>query len=242
MHNGDSPFNCLQCGESFRAKSELTQHTKMHNPEKPLLCGECGSCFNTREALALHVRLHTGDKALVNDLCMLNASLQHTQQFQTQNGQVTTATLTQQTHQSVINNTQTTSNSNISKPKPHVCPHCGKAFAAKHGLLQHNKRHPDGGCTIRTHICETCNKAFFQKNHLMLHQRQHGEQHARNAATTTSSVIISQQDAQAQQQRMQAQQQAQAVAQVVVHHQVQHVAQQVQVVTTQNQVVNNAQS
>lgn len=60
------------------------------------------------------------------------------------------------------------------KPKSHFCTSCGKGFAAKHGLMQHNRRHPNGGCTVRTHVCE-CGKAFFQKNHLMLHQRQHLE-------------------------------------------------------------------
>uniref|UniRef100_A0A182KDA5 C2H2-type domain-containing protein n=1 Tax=Anopheles christyi TaxID=43041 RepID=A0A182KDA5_9DIPT len=64
------------------------------------------------------------------------------------------------------------------KPKSHYCTHCGKGFAAKHGLLLHNRRHPNGGCTVRTHVCE-CGKAFFQKNHLMLHQRQHLEQNQR---------------------------------------------------------------
>lgn len=58
------------------------------------------------------------------------------------------------------------------KPKSHFCGHCGKGFAAKNGLMLHNKRHPNGGCTMRSHVCE-CGKAFFQKNHLMLHQRQH---------------------------------------------------------------------
>lgn len=60
------------------------------------------------------------------------------------------------------------------KPKTHFCSSCGKGFAAKHGLLQHNRRHTNGSCTLRTHVCE-CGKAFFQKNHLMLHQRQHLE-------------------------------------------------------------------
>lgn len=72
---------------------------------------------------------------------------------------------------------------NTSKPKSHFCNSCGKGFAAKHGLLQHNRRHPNGGCTVRTHVCD-CGKAFFQKNHLMLHQRQHLE---------TKPTIISQQ-------------------------------------------------
>lgn len=59
------------------------------------------------------------------------------------------------------------------KPKTHFCQHCNKGFAAKHGLQLHNKRHPNGECTVRSHICGECNRAFFQKNHLMLHQRQH---------------------------------------------------------------------
>uniref|UniRef100_A0A6V7J1I9 C2H2-type domain-containing protein n=1 Tax=Bracon brevicornis TaxID=1563983 RepID=A0A6V7J1I9_9HYME len=59
------------------------------------------------------------------------------------------------------------------KPKPHICPDCGRGFAQKHGLSQHQRRHSDGSCHIRSHICDKCGKAFFQKNHLLLHQRQH---------------------------------------------------------------------
>lgn len=62
------------------------------------------------------------------------------------------------------------------KAKTHFCQHCGKSFVAKHGLMLHNKRHPDGGCTLRSHVCGECGKAFLQKNHLILHQRQHLEQ------------------------------------------------------------------
>lgn len=62
------------------------------------------------------------------------------------------------------------------KPKTHFCQHCNKGFANKHGLQLHNKRHPNGECTVRSHICGECNRAFFQKNHLLLHQRQHLEQ------------------------------------------------------------------
>lgn len=91
------------------------------------------------------------------------------------------------------------------KPKSHYCGHCGKGFAAKHGLLLHNRRHPDGACTVRTHVCE-CGKAFFQKNHLMLHQRQHLEQNQRTG----------QGQAQAQAQQGQPQQQQQLV--VVSYH------------------------
>lgn len=62
------------------------------------------------------------------------------------------------------------------KAKTHFCQFCGKSFVAKHGLMLHNKRHPDGSCTLRSHVCPECGKAFLQKNHLILHQRQHLEQ------------------------------------------------------------------
>lgn len=62
------------------------------------------------------------------------------------------------------------------KAKTHFCQYCGKSFVAKHGLMLHNKRHPDGSCTLRSHVCPECGKAFLQKNHLILHQRQHLEQ------------------------------------------------------------------
>ena len=48
------------------------------------------------------------------------------------------------------------------KPKTHFCQHCNKGFAAKHGLQLHNKRHPNGECTVRSHVCGECNRAFFQ--------------------------------------------------------------------------------
>lgn len=78
----------------------------------------------------------------------------------------------QQQHQQVIVHHQP----HQPKPKTHFCQHCNKGFAAKHGLQLHNKRHPNGECTVRSHVCGECNRAFFQKNHLLLHQRQHMEQ------------------------------------------------------------------
>lgn len=74
------------------------------------------------------------------------------------------------------------------KPKTHFCQFCQKGFAAKHGLQLHNKRHPNGECTVRSHICNECNRAFFQKNHLMLHQRQHMEQQRVGPSMVQSTI------------------------------------------------------
>jgi predicted RNA-binding Zn-ribbon protein involved in translation (DUF1610 family) len=95
----------------------------------------------------------------------------------------------QQHHQQQVNQQQQNQNQQVQqatvvqitsppqqKAKTHFCQYCGKSFVAKHGLMLHNKRHPDGSCTLRSHVCPECGKAFLQKNHLILHQRQHLEQ------------------------------------------------------------------
>lgn len=83
------------------------------------------------------------------------------------------------------------------KPKTHFCQFCQKGFAAKHGLQLHNKRHPNGECTVRSHICNECNRAFFQKNHLLLHQRQHMEQQRTGQSMVQSTIedVINEQHA-----------------------------------------------
>lgn len=80
--------------------------------------------------------------------------------------------ITQQSQQVIVHHHQP----HQPKPKKFFCQSCNKGFANKHGMQLHNKRHPNGECTVRSHICGECNRAFFQKNHLLLHQRQHMEQ------------------------------------------------------------------
>ncbi|RZC42501.1 gastrula zinc finger protein XlCGF8.2DB-like [Asbolus verrucosus] len=156
-HTGDYPFSCSSCGESFQAKQDLTSHIKSNhssNSQIKQICNDCGCLFNTPEALALHVKLHSGDSSLVNDLCVLTSGL---------------------------NNTNFSLNvQNSNKGKSYVCQHCSKGYSAKHGLQQHNKKHPDGSCALRSHVCNVCSKGFFQKNHLLLHQRQHMDPSDRN--------------------------------------------------------------
>ncbi|KAJ9585907.1 hypothetical protein L9F63_020449 [Diploptera punctata] len=167
---GERPFVCQQCGETFQRKSELIEHSHLHADDKSFVCRECGDCFPNREALALHYRLHASDHNFVADLCGLAAA------FQQPAAHFLCPTPLHPPSMGKINQNSAGSSTSASgsvqsshqqpKPKPHVCPDCGKCFAQKHGLAQHNRRHSGGSCDVRQHVCDKCGKAFFQKNHL----------------------------------------------------------------------------
>lgn len=154
---------------------------------------ECGDCFPNREALALHYRLHAGDRNFVADLCGLAAA------FQQPAAHFLCPTPLHPTAMNKLNQSSAGTSASTSgivpstpqlKPKPHVCPDCGKCFAQKHGLAQHNRRHSGGSCDIRQHACDKCGKAFFQKNHLALHQRQHLEQPTSGSPIDTKTFEV----------------------------------------------------
>ena len=56
--------------------------------------------------------------------------------------------------------------------KPHICCFCNKAFSMKSNLERHEKRHTG----IRPHLCELCGKGFIQKTALQYHRKIHEEE------------------------------------------------------------------
>lgn len=52
----DHPFQCLDCGKSFRWSSRLTHHQRSHNNERPYRCNVCPKAFKGSSALLYHQR------------------------------------------------------------------------------------------------------------------------------------------------------------------------------------------
>lgn len=52
----DHPFQCMDCGKSFRWSSRLTHHQRSHNNERPYRCNICPKAFKGSSALLYHQR------------------------------------------------------------------------------------------------------------------------------------------------------------------------------------------
>lgn len=54
--NPEHPFQCLDCGKSFKWSSRLAHHQRSHNNERPYRCNLCPKAFKGSSALLYHQR------------------------------------------------------------------------------------------------------------------------------------------------------------------------------------------
>lgn len=68
-HTAQKPYQCIGCGETFAQNSQLTTDQRTHSVEKPYSCYECHKIFSKKSLLIQHQKIHTGEKPYACSVC-----------------------------------------------------------------------------------------------------------------------------------------------------------------------------
>ncbi|OQR77536.1 zinc finger protein-like [Tropilaelaps mercedesae] len=168
LHRNERPFACEECSATFPGEKNLREHIKRLHSGETFRCSVCGKELATADSLKAHESLHKADKPFRCRLCEAaypnnKRLLEHTKR---QHGDVHRCSIcdkvlatkvTLEAHERLHRN-----------EKAFACDECGKTFADKNYLREHQKRHKG-----RTFTCGQCNKQLATKSSLRAHEKLH---------------------------------------------------------------------
>lgn len=171
-HSDDSikPHECIFCYKKYSSQESLNEHLNSHTGERPYKCTECKKNFATRYTLQNHLKTHSDDKRLFDcDICQKSFSNQKNLKQH------------RKLHQKSINGSKyefsksdvqtkaclTTNSTNHTAQKVYICNVCGKSFARKPELDDHDRTHTGE----RPFKCDLCPLAFAQRSNLNTHKK-----------------------------------------------------------------------
>lgn len=141
-HNNERPYRCNICPKAFKGSSALLYHQRSHSGEKPYKCDDCGKAFKRSSLLQIHRSVHTGLRTFQCSYCPLTFKWSSHYQYH----------LRQHTGEC-----------------PYPCDSCSKAFKNSSSLRRHKNVH----LGFKPYVCDVCNKAFSQSTNLRQHMRIH---------------------------------------------------------------------
>uniref|UniRef100_A0A3P8SNQ7 C2H2-type domain-containing protein n=1 Tax=Amphiprion percula TaxID=161767 RepID=A0A3P8SNQ7_AMPPE len=166
----DHPFQCLDCGKSFRWSSRLTHHLRSHNNERPYRCNLCPKAFKGSSALLYHQRSHSGEKPYKCQDCGKAFKRSSLLQYHLRQHTGECPYPCDTCPKAFKNSSSLRRHKNVHLGlKPYTCSVCNKSFTQSTNLRQHMRIHTGE----RPYICSECGRSFTHSSNLALHKNSH---------------------------------------------------------------------
>ncbi|KAJ8355001.1 hypothetical protein SKAU_G00225680 [Synaphobranchus kaupii] len=171
-HNNERPYRCNLCPKAFKGSSALLYHQRSHSGEKPYKCEDCGKAFKRSSLLQVHRSVHTGLRTFQCPYCPLTFKWSSHYQYHLRQHTGECPYPCDSCPKAFKNSSSLRRHKNVHLGlKPYVCAVCTKAFTQSTNLRQHMRIHTGE----RPYVCGECGRSFTHSSNLALHRNSHAE-------------------------------------------------------------------
>ncbi|XP_028280184.1 zinc finger protein 850 [Parambassis ranga] len=169
-HNNERPYRCNLCPKAFKGSSALLYHQRSHSGEKPYKCQDCGKAFKRSSLLQVHQSVHTGLRTFVCPYCPLTFKWSSHYQYHLRQHTGECPYPCDTCPKAFKNSSSLRRHKNVHLGlKPYTCTVCSKSFTQSTNLRQHMRIHTGE----RPYICSECGRSFTHSSNLALHRNSH---------------------------------------------------------------------
>uniref|UniRef100_A0A4W5LV86 C2H2-type domain-containing protein n=1 Tax=Hucho hucho TaxID=62062 RepID=A0A4W5LV86_9TELE len=166
-HNNERPYRCNLCPKAFKGSSALLYHQRSHSGEKPYKCDDCDKAFKRSSLLQVHRSVHTGLRTFQCPYCPLTFKWSSHYQYHLRQHTGECPYPCDSCPKAFKNSSSLRRHKNVHLGlKPYVCTVCTKAFTQSTNLRQHMRIHTGE----RPYICGECGRSFTHSSNLALHR------------------------------------------------------------------------
>nr|XP_019965597.1 PREDICTED: zinc finger protein 628 [Paralichthys olivaceus] len=169
-HNNERPYRCNVCPKAFKGSSALLYHQRSHSGEKPYKCQDCGRAFKRSSLLQVHQSVHTGVRTFLCPYCPLTFKWSSHYQYHLRQHTGECPYPCDTCPKAFKNSSSLRRHKNVHLGlKPYTCSVCNKSFTQSTNLRQHMRIHTGE----RPYICGDCGRSFTHSSNLALHKNSH---------------------------------------------------------------------
>ncbi|XP_068998657.1 uncharacterized protein znf628 [Embiotoca jacksoni] len=174
-HNNERPYRCNLCPKAFKGSSALLYHQRSHSGEKPYKCQDCGKAFKRSSLLQVHQSVHTGVRTFLCPYCPLTFKWSSHYQYHLRQHTGECPYPCDTCPKAFKNSSSLRRHKNVHLGlKPYTCSVCNKSFTQSTNLRQHMRIHTGE----RPYICGECGRSFTHSSNLALHKNSHSNLNA----------------------------------------------------------------